>query len=250
MLKAEAEKVFGVPKTTLGRRLKEPSNKPGWPPVLTVKEEKVIVDCIQVMWSWGFPLDRSDLRHLVKNYLDRKGMRVEHFQDNLTGAWVCYSFQKRHLELTERFAGNIKHSCAKINPETVNEYFGNLESVIEGIPLDCVFNYDETNLSHDPGWKKCLMKWGTKYSERIPNNSKSCTSLMFCGSGTGQILPIYVIYKALNIYKSWIERRPPNARYSSKCKIWLVWQWHLWGLVHQSFSSSCQNQRDHSSNQH
>ena len=57
------------------------------------------------------------------------------------------------------------------------------------------------------------MKWGTKYRERIPNNSKSCTSLMFCGSGTGQILPIYVIYKALNIYQSWIERRPPNARY-------------------------------------
>ena len=29
MLRREAEKVFGVPKTILGQRLKRPSNKPG-----------------------------------------------------------------------------------------------------------------------------------------------------------------------------------------------------------------------------
>ena len=56
-----------------------PSNKPGRPPVLTFEEEKVIVECIQLMCSWGFLLDGSDLRHPVKNYLDRKEARVEHF---------------------------------------------------------------------------------------------------------------------------------------------------------------------------
>ena len=35
----EAEKVFGVPKTTLGQSLKGASNKPVRPPVLTVEEE-------------------------------------------------------------------------------------------------------------------------------------------------------------------------------------------------------------------
>ena len=53
MSRIEAKKVFGVPKTTLGRRLKGPSNKPGRPPVLTVEDEKVISDRIQVMCSWG-----------------------------------------------------------------------------------------------------------------------------------------------------------------------------------------------------
>ena len=43
-----------------------PSNKPGWPPVLTFEEEKVIVECIELMCGWGFLLDGSDLRHLVK----------------------------------------------------------------------------------------------------------------------------------------------------------------------------------------
>ena len=42
MSRRDAEKLFGVPKTTLGRRLKGASNKPGRPPVLTTEEEKVI----------------------------------------------------------------------------------------------------------------------------------------------------------------------------------------------------------------
>ena len=43
---------------------------------------------------------------------------------------------------------------------------------------------------------------------------------MFCGSSTGQILPIYVVYKALNVYQGWIERGPPNARYACSKSSW------------------------------
>ena len=52
----DAEKEFGITKTTLGRRLKGASNKPGQPPVLTMLEENIIVDRIQLMCRWGFPL--------------------------------------------------------------------------------------------------------------------------------------------------------------------------------------------------
>ena len=94
MSRREVEKVFGVPKTTLGRRLKGTSIKPGWPPVLTVAEEKVIVDRIQMMCGWSFPLDGSDLRHLIKNYLDLKGVSVERFQDNLPRHEFVIHFRK------------------------------------------------------------------------------------------------------------------------------------------------------------
>ena len=43
---------------------------------------------------------------------------------------------------------------------------------------------------------------------------------MFCGSATGQILPVYVVYKALNVYQGWIERGPPNSRYSCSKSGW------------------------------
>ena len=98
------------------------------------------------MCGWGFPLDGSSFGHL-----DRKRVRVERFQDNVLGHEFVIHFKKRHPELTERFAGNIKRSRTKINPETVNEYFDNLESVLEGILPDCIFNCDETNLSDGPG---------------------------------------------------------------------------------------------------
>ena len=78
---------------------------------------------------------------------------------------------------------------------------------MEGVPPDCIFNY-ETNLSDDPGRKKCLVKRGTKYPERIINNSKACTSLMFCGSATGQL------------YQGWVEGGPHKARYSCSKSGW------------------------------
>ena len=44
-------------------------------------------------------------------------------KNNLPTTGFVHHFKKRHPELTERFAGNIKRSRAKVNPEVVNEYF-------------------------------------------------------------------------------------------------------------------------------
>ena len=72
---------FGIPRSTLARRLKGTGKpkKPGRPPVLTEDEEKIIVHKIQVMCDWGYPLDGLDLRYLVKQYLDRKGVNEKMF---------------------------------------------------------------------------------------------------------------------------------------------------------------------------
>jgi len=50
---------------------------------------------------------------------------------------------------------------------------------IEGVPPENLLNFDETNLSDDPGRKKVLMKKGTKYPERIMSHSKSAVSIIF-----------------------------------------------------------------------
>ena len=57
-------------------------------------------------------------------------------------------------------------------------------------------NYDETNLTDDTGRKQAIFRRGTKYPERIMNNTKSATSIMFAGSAAGELLPVYVVYKA------------------------------------------------------
>ena len=56
MSRREADKVFGVPKTTLRQILKGPSNKPGQPLVLTVEEKKSYCGSHTGDVQLGFPM--------------------------------------------------------------------------------------------------------------------------------------------------------------------------------------------------
>ena len=51
---------YNIPRTTLTRRLisgtSTGTSKPGRPPVLTPLEEEMIIERIQVMCDWRFPL--------------------------------------------------------------------------------------------------------------------------------------------------------------------------------------------------
>jgi len=71
-----------------------------------------------------------------------------------------------------------------------------LVRTLSGIPPSRIYNYDETNLTDDPGNKKVITKRGSKYVENICNSNKSAISLMFCGNAEGHVIPTYVVYKA------------------------------------------------------
>ena len=107
-------------------------------------------------------------------------------------------------------ANNIKRARADVGPDIVRQYFENLASSLENIARSHIFNYDETNLSDDPGRKKILAKRGTKYVDRVKNNTKASISVMFCASGDDIVLPPYVVYKAEHI----VVNLGVNSRYS------------------------------------
>ena len=70
----------------------------------------------------------------------------------------------------------------QVSQEIVNDYFDNLEVFIEdGITAEHIYNYDETNLSDDPGTKKCIFQRSVKYPERIMDSSKSSMSVLHFG---------------------------------------------------------------------
>lgn len=81
----------------------------------------------------------------------------------------------------------------------------------------------------DPGSKKCIFKRGTKYCEKVMNFSKSATSVMFCGSAAGQLLPPMVVYKATHVYEKWKQGGPKGAVYYCSKNGWfdhfLFWKW-------------------------
>lgn len=46
-----------------------------------------------------------------------------------------------------------------------------------------------------------------KHFDTVMNTTKSSTSIMFCGAADGT-LPTFVVYEALNMYKSWTSNGP------------------------------------------
>lgn len=198
----QASRVYKIARSTLQLNLQvgPQKKKHGGQTVLSKEDESVIVANILTLSEFGFPIDKVELRMLVNNYLDRKGVTISKFTDNKPGHDWTNLFLDRHKEFSVRFAANIKNARAAVSVATLNEYFNNLEKQVAGIPPQNIFNFEESNLTDDPGRKKIITKRGTIYPERIIHSSKTSTSIMFCGNAAGIILPPYVVYRATNLY--------------------------------------------------
>lgn len=223
----QAAKKFKIAKGTLVNRVNNKhTNSVGCPLVLSKEEEDTIIAHIVVVSQWGFPFDKTDLCQLTKLYLDKCQRKVRQFKNNLPTRQWASRFLKRHSkELSDKKCQNLKRNKAELKAETMQLYFDNLKETLteeDGtlVPPHRIFNYDETNLSDDPGSKRCIFKRGVKYPERVMDSSKSSTSLMFCGSATGALLPPYVVYKSKHLYSEWITGGPVGTRYNRSKSGW------------------------------
>ncbi|XP_041369401.1 uncharacterized protein LOC121383439 isoform X5 [Gigantopelta aegis] len=97
----KASQAFGVPETTLKRRLPL-IGKRNRMTILTNEEEDMLVKMIKERADSGQHLSRQDLFREVKKILDEK-QKVTHFQNNLPSyGWLIY-FLKRHPELPKEY---------------------------------------------------------------------------------------------------------------------------------------------------
>lgn len=217
----DASKFYNIPRRTINYKLNDKHTSPfGRPKVFTVDEEKLFVDHIVSMSEFGFPIDKTDFRFIVKSYLDRLGRKISNFKNNLPGLTWTSLFLKRNPTLSVRLATNIKRARAAISKEIIQDYINNLKQIISNVPPENIYNYDETNLTDNPGQKKVLTKRGCKYPERICNSSKVSISLMMCGNAAGDILPPYVVYKAKHLWQPWTENGPKGCRYNATKSGW------------------------------
>ena len=123
--------------------------KLGRPFRLTPECEEHILEAIRCLATWKVLLN-GKICFLVKNYLDSSGVMDSVFFNNLPGPNWLNLFTKRH-QLTRRLADNVKNSRAEVSRTTINNYFDCLEQTISSIRPENCFNYDETNISNDPG---------------------------------------------------------------------------------------------------
>ncbi|XP_013188729.2 uncharacterized protein LOC106133519 [Amyelois transitella] len=217
----DAEKQFGIPRRTILNKLKNLHTKSvGHPTKLTSEEEVKIVKVLQAASNFGSPLTKLDLKLLVRNYLE-KNSKDHIFKNKIPGdAWV-QSFLARHAdELTLRATQNISKARAEKGAQEIIDYFNNLSVTLKDIPAQNIINFDETNLSDDPGSSVGIFRRGVKYPERIVNSTKGNISLMFTATASGRCLPLYVVYKATNLYSEWINGGPPGTRYNCTKSGW------------------------------
>lgn len=206
----QASREFKIPYGTLNNKYHgRHGSQQGGQTVFSRAEENAFVNAIAKSSDWGFPLNKKDLQIFVKSYLDRKDVVERRFVNNLPGDDWVDSFLKRHKHaLSQRWAANIKRARAALTKDVIENYFKNLKEVLRGVPSSHIFNYDESNLSDDPGKIKAIFRRGVKYPERVVNFSKSATSIMMCGSASGILLPPFIIYKGEHLWNTWTEGGP------------------------------------------
>jgi hypothetical protein len=181
MSQRRASAHFKICRSTVKNKFKKKfAGKPGHPNVFTEEEEKAFASHIHKILEYGFPADELDLRFIVKAYLTRQGRIVKSFKENLPGRDWMKLFLKRHPELTVCFAANIKKVRAGVTENIISDYVDNLKVLVENFPPENIYNYNETNVSDDPGRKRIICRRGCKYPERILDSTKSGATVMFC----------------------------------------------------------------------
>lgn len=218
----DAESLFNIPYRTLWNKVNERhTEKVGGQPLLSELEERHLVDVLLAASEFGSPVTSLDLRHIVKRYLDRCGKRIPKLPDNFPGHdWVLNFIDRNKAKLTQRSCQNIKTVRAEKSEDELKNYFQNLEQSLNGVPPENCLNYDETNLTDDPGSTKCIFRRGTKYPERLMNTTKAAISVMFAITADGEALAPYVVYKAERLYDQWTIGGPPGTRYNRTKSGW------------------------------
>lgn len=217
-----AAREYKIPRSTLKNKLKGIHKKRvGRPPILEYEEERLILNRVQLLCNYGFPATTLDVQHYIQAYLNTKNRVIPQFQNNLPGKEYMWYFLKRHKDYTKRLTSNIKRARAAVDERILREFHENLEKEVTGVPPENIWNFDETALVNDPGRTKCIMKRGTRYPERVINNTKAGVSVMFCGNAAGRVLPPYCVYKSQAvIMDAWVRGAPPGTKFSRSKSGW------------------------------
>ncbi|XP_021699997.1 uncharacterized protein LOC110676441 [Aedes aegypti] len=219
----DAAQKYSLCPSTVSRHLKKEGGEKrvyGGQTVLSRQDEQTLVEGLLLAAEWGMPFQRSDLKSIVKGFLDDQARKENRFKDNTPGDDWCTFFLKRHTNLSNRLSENIKRSRAAVSKETICSYFENMKKSVKDVKPELIINYDETNLTDDPGRTKVIVRRGAKHAERILDSTKTSTSAMFAGTASGILLPPFVVYKSRFLYDTWTTGGPQHTVYGCSKSGW------------------------------
>ena len=131
--------------------------------------------------------------------------------------WVKL-FIKRH-NLTKWISDNVKAARAGVTRGVLKNYFNHLEKWVIA-PPECIFNFDEANVTDNPGANTVICRRGRNRVKRKVNHSKTSISVMFCRNAAGEFIPPMVVYKSEHCYENWTTGGYNNTLYDCTANGW------------------------------
>lgn len=238
--KAAAHK-FGIPRSTLHHRLKNPHRKKTCGPatVLTEEEEDLLQNWIIDSCKKGFPRRKEDLLCSIQQFLETNE-RQNPFKNNLPGIkyifsslknihidirfiyifinffvgfWWYKAFMRRHPLISIRTSEHVTSASACVSEKDIKKWFADVQLYLEDNGLDeilqdptRVFNGDETGFSLCPKNKTVLAPKGVKdIYEVAVGNSKENLTVMFSFNAAGSMCHPMIVYNYQRIPQNIIK---------------------------------------------
>ena len=177
------------------RRRLSPRDCCSWPTGVSPSQGRTAATSSRITWiAWGVPRDsRTISLALILWRASWSGTRSLQSETQATSSGRGLLCPGRRWETTSRGLAIHWRGC---HPENI-------------------WNYDETNLSQNPGTVKAIFKRGIKYAEEVRDQSKNSISVMFCGSASGELMPPYVVYRGNYCYPTWGQGGAPGVHYGA-----------------------------------
>ncbi|KAF2896741.1 hypothetical protein ILUMI_09437, partial [Ignelater luminosus] len=217
----EASRRYGVPRRTLQDRLhgrvpEKPTRK-GPDTILSIEEEKKLVDWIINMAKCGFPLKKDDLLNTVHTIIKEDG-RKNPFKNGRPGRKWYSLFLKRNPQLAHPIAESISQGRAVITRESIQKWFSTLCEYLkqQGVKdiLDDpirILSGDETSFGFCPNTGKVIAPQGYKnvYQIQKGKEKEAITVLLFF-SASGEILPPCVVFPYVRLPRDVVLSMPKD----------------------------------------
>lgn len=208
MSKKKASVLFGIPRTTLSRRLKEihkPVTSLGrFKPVFDIEFENELVMHVVEMQQRFYGLQLRDLRSIAYELAEKNN--VAHpfsHETKLAGKDWALNFLSRYNQLSLRKPEPTSMArLSGFNRVQVGRFFDILKNELETKKLTAkqIYNIDETGITtvQTPG--KILAKKGCKQVGRVVSAERGTTTTVVCAMGAGgDFVPPMFLFKRKNM---------------------------------------------------
>ena len=230
-MRAAAHK-YGVPPSTLHDHLKSKSMKAGagGPTVLTAAEEREVALTCLALADMGFGLTRELVGVVLSDYLQDHSI-PNPFTGGVPGKDWWRHFLKCWPSLAERKPQHLSKSRAEAGDTgIIRMWFDKVEEVLSSAGLDPsdpataarLWNCDEITFYTSVSATKLVVCKSTKMVHEVGGGSgREYTTVHCAGSGSGERLPPFILYKGKNLYQRWMEGGPAAAVYGISESGWM-----------------------------